>query len=88
MTTGMNKHLMFKHIDVYRKMIQEANQEKKTSKLATAKIITHKTTDKRSDREMKKLYTVAAATCTAVNWNSKQDCTSSREYWPTISLQK
>jgi hypothetical protein len=65
-TSGMNKHLMFKHIDVYKRMQQEANQNKTKSK--APKITTHfKVTDKKTDKEMKQLFTVAAATCAATN---------------------
>ena len=45
-TSGMNKHLMFKHIDVYKRMLQEANQNK--TKSEAPKITTHfKVTDKK-----------------------------------------
>jgi hypothetical protein len=65
-TSGMNRHLMFKHIDVYKRMLQEANQNK--TKSEAPKITTHfKVTDKKSDKEMKQLFTVAAATCAATN---------------------
>ena len=65
-TSGMKKHLMFKHIDVYKRMLQEANQNK--TKSEAPKITTHfKVADKKSDKEMKQLFTVAAATCAATN---------------------
>ena len=45
-TSGMKKHLMFKHIDVYKRMLQETNQNK--TKSEAPKITTHfKVTDKK-----------------------------------------
>lgn len=48
-TSGMNRHLMFKHIDVYKRMQQEANQNK--TKSGAPKITTHfKVTEKKAIR--------------------------------------
>jgi hypothetical protein len=62
-TSGMNKHLMFKHVDVYKKMLQDTKAVP-----ATNKITTHFTVkDRKCDSDMKQLFTVAAATCVATN---------------------
>lgn len=72
-TGGMNKHLMFKHVDVYKEMMAKKHAQQDESGSGNKKgpknqITKHfKPTEKKTEAESKRLYLVAAVTCASTH---------------------